>query len=306
MFRKLLATLFIVALCFTAFTSQDSEAWFWGSKNETNLTYHTVADTSSSLGTGTTDSLATTVLDHRGSGKIYIISVKSENATGADPFVIIDLDGIIDTLQVTNTTSTVYISPYDAPDDDTAAVDGYAYSTSYGRMDVWFNDYVKIKLYSEDADAAKEAMIFVSYGLPEENPGTTQYSYNILADTTSYAAASLVTVLDISGSGGIIYTLGLAAENFTGADPSVVLTIDGTIDTLTNLNSTDAFWLIPFSTPVSDIAAIPEFTLSPDSTFHPANIRFENILKVQIYNEDSGNDAAKQTLLFMSYGLAEE
>ena len=90
MFRKLFAAIFIVALCFALYSPQDSEAWLWGSKNETSLTYHSVADTSSSLGTGETDSLAVTVLNHSGSGKIYMISVKSENSTGIRPICCFD------------------------------------------------------------------------------------------------------------------------------------------------------------------------------------------------------------------------
>lgn len=311
MFKKLLCIITAIILCMTIMQPRDSDALYWGSKNEAHLRYHAVMDSSSSLGTGTTDSLARTVLRHDGPGKIYIISVKSENSTGADPFVIIDIDGVIDTLQILNTTSVAYISPYDTPDDDTAAIDGYSYSTTYGRMDVWFNEYCSIKLYSEDADATKEALIFVSYGLPEEShglsggEGAVHYKYNIIADTTSYAAASLATVLDYSGQ-GIIYALGLATENFTGADPYVVLTIDGLCDTLVVSNSTDPFWLVPWDTPDDDTAALDYYNLAPDSTYHPANIFFENNLKVQIYTEDTGNDTDKQTLIFMSYGTAEE
>lgn len=309
MFRKIIYSIFIMLMCFLILAPQ-AEARLWGSSNKTHYTYHAVMDSSTNTG-----ALLKTILDHTGPGIIYMIVAKCESGTAGDAYVVVDLDGAIDTLTVENVTTTAYVEPCDTPDDDTAAYDNYRIrlqsdSVQFGRMDVYFSEYAKIQLYSEAVDATKEAWCYVSYGIPEqrglfltEDTGTVHLKYNAVMDTTSIGAAALATALDYSGS-GILYSLGLAGENIAGHDPYVVVDIDGNIDTLTIAHSTKPFWLIPYDLPNTDVAGINNFSLSPDSTYHPANIWFEEYINVKFYCEAMHDD--KQALVFISYGAAVE
>ena len=100
MFRKIIFSIFIIVMCFLILVPH-AEARLWGSSNKTHYTYHAVMDTSSGPG-GT----LATVMEHVGPGVIYMISAKSENGTASDAYVVVDIDGAIDTLTVENTTTT--------------------------------------------------------------------------------------------------------------------------------------------------------------------------------------------------------